>query len=105
MTAIEAELKTALRTGKVVLGAKQTIKLLKTGKAKAAIVSAGAPPIVRRDVLYYAKLSNIPVYVYPGTSKELGTLCAKPFVVSALAVVDEGDSKIVDAIKAESRVE
>ena len=105
MTAIEAELKTALRTGKVVLGSRKTIKLLKLGKAKAAIVSAKAPPIIRRDVLYYAKLSGIPVYVYPGTTRELGMLCAKPFVVSALAVVDEGDSKIVDAIKAESRVE
>jgi len=105
MTAIEAELKTALRTGKVVLGARQTIKHLKLGTAKAAIVSAKAPPLVRRDVLYYAKLSGIPVYVYPGSSKELGTLCAKPFVVSALAVIDEGDSRIVEAIKSESRVE
>jgi large subunit ribosomal protein L30e len=105
MTAIEAELKTALRTGKVVLGAKQTIKHLKLGTAKAAIVAANAPPEIRRDVLYYARLSGIPVYVYPGTSRELGTLCAKPFVVSALAVIEEGDSRIVEAIKAESRVE
>ena len=94
-------MKAALRTGVVKLGAKETIKLLKLGKAKAAIVARNAPPEIRRDVLYYARLSGIPVYVYPGTSKELGTLCAKPFVVSALAIVDEGDSKIVDAIKSE----
>ncbi len=101
MTAVEAELKTALRTGVVKLGAKSTIKLLKLGKAKAAIVAQNAPSEVRRDILYYARLGDIPVYVYPGTSKELGTLCAKPFVVSALAIVDEGDSKIVDAIRKE----
>jgi large subunit ribosomal protein L30e len=53
-------------------------------------------------VLRYARLSNIPVYIYPGTSRELGTLCAKPFVVSALAIVDEGDSRIVEAIKSEA---
>jgi large subunit ribosomal protein L30e len=105
VTAVEAELKTALRTGKVVLGAKKSIKLLKLGKAKAVIVAQNAPPEIRRDVLYYAKLSGIPVYVYPGTSRELGTLCAKPFVVSTIAVIDEGDSKIVEAIKAEGRVE
>ncbi len=95
-------MKAALRTGVVKLGAKQTIKLLKLGKAKAAIVAHNAPPEVRRDVLRYARLSNIPVYIYPGTSRELGTLCAKPFVVSALAIVDEGDSRIVEAIKSEA---
>ena len=94
-------MKTALRTGDVRLGAKQTIKLLKLGKAKAAIVARNAPEQIKRDVLYYANLSSIPVYIYPGTSKELGTLCAKPFVVSALAIVDEGDSRIVEAIKSE----
>ncbi len=102
---VEAELKTALRTGKVVLGAKQTIKHLKLGTAKAAIVATKAPPIVRRDVLYYARLSDIPVYVFPGSSRELGVLCAKPFVVSALAILDEGDSRIVEAIKSASESE
>ena len=102
---VEAELKTALRTGKVVLGAKQTIKHLKLGTAKAAIVAAKAPPIVRRDILYYAKLSGIPVYVFPGSSRELGVLCAKPFVVSALAILEEGDSRIVEAIKSATQSE
>ena len=102
---VEAELKTALRTGKVVLGAKQTIKHLKLGTAKAAIVAAKAPPIVRRDVLYYAKLSGIPVYVFPGSSRELGILCAKPFVVIALARIEEGESKIVEAIKSATETE
>ncbi len=99
MSAVEAELKTALRTGKVVLGARQTIKYVKLGKAKAAIVASNAPSVIKRDVLYYAKFANIPVYVFEGTSYELGSLCGKPFSVSALAILDEGESRIVEAIK------
>ena len=54
--------------------------------------------------MYYAKLGNIPVYVYPGTSAELGAACGKPFVVMMLGIVDEGQSRIVDIIREQSVV-
>ena len=98
VTDIEKELITAIKTGKVVLGSRRTIKLLKLGKAKAVIVAANAPPHIRNDIMYYAKLSNTPVYVYPGTSVELGMACGKPFMVASLAIIDPGSSRIVDLI-------
>ncbi len=98
MTDIERELVNAIKTGKVVLGSRKTLKLLKLGKAKAVIVAANAPPHIRNDIMYYAKLSNTPVYVYPGTSVELGMACGKPFMVASLAIVDPGSSRIVDLI-------
>jgi len=90
------ELRTAMRTGKVVLGSKSTIKVMVNGKAKLVIVAANAPDHVRQDVEYYAKLAKVPVYVYPGTSWDLGAICQKPFMVAALAVLDPGESSILD---------
>ncbi len=95
----ENQLKIAIRTGKVILGSKRTIQLAKLGKAKVIVVAANAPPKIKEDIMYYAKLSNIPVYIYEGSSVELGAICGKPFTVAALAIIDVGDSNILDLIK------
>jgi large subunit ribosomal protein L30e len=102
---IERELVTAIKTGKVILGSRKTLKYVKLGKAKAVIVASNAPPDIRNDILYYAKLSNIPVYIYPGTSVELGAACGKPFTVASLAILDPGSSRILDLIEAASKEE
>ncbi|MET1101512.1 MAG: 50S ribosomal protein L30e [Pyrodictiaceae archaeon] len=99
---IGRELMNAIKTGKVVLGSRKTIKYVKIGKAKAVIVASNAPPDLRDEILYYAKLSKIPVYIYPGTSVDLGVACGKPFMVSALAILDPGSSRIIDIIEQES---
>ncbi len=104
-TDIERELVTALKTGKVILGSRRTLKLVKLGKAKAVIVAANAPPEIYNDIMYYAKMSNIPVYVYPGTSVELGAVCGKPFTVASLAIIDPGSSRIVELIREASEAE
>ncbi len=102
VTDIEKELVNALKTGTVILGSRKTLRYVKTGKAKAVIVAANAPPELRGDILYYAELGGIPVYVYPGTSLELGAVCGKPFTVASLAVLDPGSSRILELIEAAS---
>ena len=93
---IERELKSLMKTGKYYLGARKTIKAVLTGKAKMVIVAENAPPEYRERGLYYAKLAGIPVYVYKGTSFDLGVACGKPFKVSMIAVIDEGQSRILE---------
>ncbi|NJF26058.1 50S ribosomal protein L30e [Thermococcus sp. Bubb.Bath] len=89
------ELRKVLETGKAVLGSKKTVHLAKTGGAKLIIVAKNAPAEIKEDIAYYAKLSNIPVYEFDGTSVELGTLLGKPFVVASLAIVNPGESNIL----------
>ncbi|RLF90880.1 50S ribosomal protein L30e, partial [Thermococci archaeon] len=84
---------------KVILGSNETIRLAKTGGAKLIIVAKNAPKEIKDDIYYYAKLSDIPVYEFEGTSVELGTLLGKPFVVASLAIVDPGESKILALAK------
>jgi len=101
-TDIEKELVNALKTGTVVLGSRKTLRYLKTGRAKAVIVAVNAPPELRSDIVYYARLGGVPVYVYPGTSVELGAVCGKPFTVASLAILDPGSSRILELIEAAS---
>ena len=98
MVDISRELKVALSTGKVVLGSKQTIKAILRGEAKLVVIAANAPAEIKNDVEYYAKLAQIPVFTFPGSSWELGAACGKPFKVSTLAIIDPGESQILNFV-------
>ena len=89
----------AVKTGKVVLGTKRTLQLIKQGKVKLAIVASNCPTEIREDLEYYCKLSNIPIYTYDGTSWDLGAVCGKPFMVAVMAIIDPGDSEILKLTK------
>lgn len=88
----------AVKTGKVVFGSKRTLKILKTGKAKMVVVASNTPKDLRVVVDYYSKGASIPVYVYNGTSIELGRVCGKPFPVMMLAIRDPGESNIMELV-------
>lgn len=91
-------IQTAARTGQIVYGAKKVIKMTLHGKAKLIVLSVNAPLGVKRDLLYYAKLGNIPVLVFDGTNIELGNIIGRPHSVSALAIIDPGQSRILDLL-------
>lgn len=93
---IEKALRKALRTGKVYLGSKRTIKALKKGEAKMVIIAMNCPKEIREKIEKFNK-SNVPVLVYNGTNMELGAICGKPFSVAALAIIDPGESDILSA--------
>jgi large subunit ribosomal protein L30e len=96
---LDKAISTAVKTGKVVLGAESAVKNAQTGKAKLIVVSANCPTKVRGDIEYYAELSGVKVMVYEGTSIDLGMVCKRPFTVSALTVKEAGDSDILKLIE------
>ncbi len=102
MVDIGKAIRMAVRTGKVILGSKRTIQLIKQGKAKLAIIASNCPDQIKNDLEYYCKLSNIPIYVYDGTSWDLGAVCGKPFMVAVMAIIEPGDSEILKLTKGES---
>ncbi len=89
------ELRKAQDTGKIVMGAKKAIQYAKMGGVKLIIVAKNARPDIKEDIFYYAKLSGIPVYEFEGTSVELGTLLGRPHTVSAISIIDPGESRIL----------
>ncbi len=101
MVSFESELKMLLKTGKIAFGANKAMKAARLGKAKLIIIASNIPEDIKDDILYYSRLSKIPVYMYRGTSIELGTLCGKPFMISTITVYDPGSSNVLELVKEE----
>lgn len=85
----------AVKTGKVDFGSKHALSSVASAKAKLVILANNCPHDQREDVLYNARQSEVPVYVFQGSSLDLGALCEKPFPVSALVVREPGDSEVL----------
>jgi large subunit ribosomal protein L30e len=81
-------------------GSNTAINTVKAGKAKLIILAGNCPLNIREDIEYYSRLSDIPVINYNGTSVNLGLVCGKPFMVSALTIRDQGDSDILRILEA-----
>jgi len=99
MSSVDHELRLALSTGKTQLGSKNAVRELRKGKVKLTILSKNCPREARETIENYSKLSSVPVMEHVKDSVDLGVLCGKPFPVSALVVLEPGDSKILDLVK------
>ncbi len=88
----------AVSTGECKIGAKSSIDAIKKGKAKLVVVAANCPKNEYADIERYAQLSGIKVQIFEGTSWDLGETVGKPFMVSAIAIIKPGDSKILKMV-------
>ncbi len=92
---VDKAISLAIKTGKVTLGTKKTLKQVKQGKTQLVIIAANCPKEIQEEVRYYGKLSAISVYTYQGTSWDLGSVCGRPHMIACIAVEQPGDSKIL----------
>merc|ERR1711884_394982 len=92
---INSRLALVMKSGKYVLGYKQTLKSLRQGKAKLVIIANNTPPLRKSEIEYYAMLAKTGVHHYSGNNNELGTACGKYFSVCTLSITDPGDSYII----------
>ena len=88
----------AVDTGDAKLGTDSARKISLGGGAKLIVLAGNLPAEVTRDLEHYCRLSAIPIVKFSGNSVELGTVCGKPFPVSAISVISEGNSDILKAL-------
>jgi large subunit ribosomal protein L30e len=86
---LNKNLRTVTKTGKVLFGVSQARQALKSGKGKLIVVANNCPDKILREQ------KAVPVIEFPGTNRELGAACGKPFSVSAVTVIEAGDSQIL----------
>ena len=96
---VEKAIRLAVDTGKVKFGSREAVKAALNGEAKLIVVASNCPKAVKGDIEYYCKLSKVSTLEYGGSSVELGSVCGKPFPVSALIVLDAGTSNIMELSK------
>merc|ERR1712243_69418 len=92
---INARLALVMKSGKFVLGYKQTLKTLRNGKSKLVIIANNTPPLRKSEIEYYAMLAKTGVHHFAGDNNTLGTACGKYFRVCTLSITDPGDSDII----------
>jgi large subunit ribosomal protein L30e len=88
-------LRMVVQTGEVHFGMRQAKKALRERKAQLIVVPDNIPDELVAEL---QGVSKVPLVKFKGTNFELGTVCGKPFSVSALTVIDAGDSDIMDSI-------
>ena len=90
-------LRKAIKTGKVVLGQNETEHCVTNGGANMVVVAKNCPEAYREKI---AGTPGLFVYTFDGSSVQLGKACGKPHMVSALAIMDPGESDITSLKRA-----
>ncbi len=89
-------LRRAIKTGNVILGQNETSTCIEENKAQLVVMAQNCPAAFRKVLEENEKIS---LHIYDGSSVQLGRACGKPFMVSALAVVEPGESDILSLIR------
>merc|ERR1712080_605598 len=97
--AIGPKLQLVVKSGKLCFGVKQTLKQIRTAKAKMVIISKNCPAMRKSEIEYYCMLSKTYLHHYEGNNTELGTACGKLHRVGVLAITNPGDSDILRIIE------
>ncbi|MBS3070230.1 50S ribosomal protein L30e [Candidatus Micrarchaeota archaeon] len=90
---VSQSVRLAVDSGKVEVGLKKALHLSLIGGAKAIVIARNCP--AAEEIKQYALASKIPIVDFDGNGVELGAACGKPFSISALSVVDVGNSDIL----------
>jgi large subunit ribosomal protein L30e len=88
----------AVKTGKVGFGSKDAIVSTASARAKMIILAKNIREAEGDEIRHNAEQSAIPIYVFPGSSLDLGAVCEKPFPVSAIVVREAGDSEVLKLV-------
>ncbi len=95
MVDVNKQIRMAVKTGKVEFGTTSALASVGQARAKLVILAENCAGDQREDILYNAGQSEVPVYIFQGSSLDLGALCEKPFPISALVVKEPGDSEVL----------
>jgi large subunit ribosomal protein L30e len=99
MDDIASLIRSVVKSGRAFYGAKQSLWAARLGRAVALIVAGDCPKKILAEVEKYASLSNIPVFKFPRSGRDLGLACGKPFSVSAIAVREIPEKDLALAVK------
>ncbi len=97
MADLSGDIRLAVDSGKSRLGIKSVIESLNDGTTQLVIVASSNREGTVDDIGHLAKISGKRVMVFKGNPRELGSVCGKPFPISALSILDPGNSKILES--------
>ncbi|CAK7313066.1 60S ribosomal protein L30 [Vulpes lagopus] len=104
LESINSRLQLIMKSGncKYILGYKQTLKMIRHGKAKLVILANNCPALRKSEIEYHAMLAKTGVHHYTGNNIGLRIACAKYYGVCTLAIIDPCDSDIIRSMPEQS---
>lgn len=86
MTDLTEIIQSAIKSNKIVIGYRESIKFIKTNSPKMIIIAKDAPEKIKKEIEHNAKIFGIEVQIFNGSCKDLGIICGKPFPVTTLVI-------------------
>ena len=90
---IPRQLKQGISSGILVFGQRQTKTSCASGEAKLVLVAANCPESFINEVRN--SYPNVPIHQLMLVNRQLGAACGKPFSVSSICVLDEGQCELL----------
>ena len=90
------DVRIAVDTGKVSLGHRSVVRAISEDSAKVIIVAEKGKKEMVDDIMHMCKVADVKVIKFAGGSADLGAVCGKPYSVNSLAVIDPGNSDIIN---------
>lgn len=83
---LNEEIRAAIKNNNAILGYRESVKFIKINQPKLVVISNNLPEQTKNEIQHIVKLSNGKAEIFEGSSKDLGTICGKPFPVSVLTI-------------------
>ncbi len=99
MADLANNIRLAVDSGEVAIGVNEVMHSVKKNAAKMIIVASNNKSEILQDIQHVSKVSNIRLIPFEGNTVELGAVCGKPYSVSVLSIIKEGNSKILEEEK------
>ncbi|MEM3839389.1 MAG: 50S ribosomal protein L30e [Candidatus Micrarchaeaceae archaeon] len=96
MSDLTNDLRLAIDTGKVSFGHRSVIRNISSGNAKAVVIASKGRKGIVDDIIHMCEIAKIRAIKFSGNGIELGTACGRPYSVTSLAVIDAGNSQILN---------
>ncbi len=101
---IRQELAVINRTGKYVVGFRQSKIAALNKRARLLILARNCPETIKVEAEMVSNVSGVPLLKTELSAEDLGLALRKPFSTACIAVLDPGSSSIMEAV-GESEVE
>jgi len=80
------EIKKLIKTDKLIIGTKLTVKSLKEGKLAKVVLSSNCSESLEEEINKFAEMTSVKVAKINLPNDELGVLCKKQFSISVLGI-------------------
>lgn len=95
MADLANDIRLAVDSGEVAVGLNKVLDSIKAHISKTIVMASTNKKETLDDVNHVAKIADVRVLKFNGTSMDLGAVCGKPFSVSVLSIIKPGNSNIL----------